>query len=246
MKTLLSIIGVELSAVSYREKILSALGGLIAIVSLIWVTRQALGLQGAMCLIASMGASGVLLFAVPHGQLSQPWPVIAGNVFSAFVGVLCYRCIPYEGLAAGAALGISILLMHQLKCIHPPGGATALTAVLGGDAVHALGFKFVVFPVLINVLIMVGVAILFNWGFKWRRYPAALGRKNLSLKPHPLGLETSHEDIVKALRNLDSFVDITEEELLQLSRMIAREREARLLKTARQRVRSAEPEAAAS
>ena len=237
MKTLLSLIGVELSAVSRREKFLSALGGLIAIASLIWVTRQALGLQGAMCIIASMGASGVLLFAVPHGQLSQPWPVIAGNVFSAFIGVACYQLIPLEWLAAGAALGISILAMHQLKCIHPPGGATALTAVLGGDAVHRLGFKFVLFPVLINVLIMVGIAILFNWSFKWRRYPAALAKRSIALKRHPLGAETSHDDIVKALKNLESFVDITEDDLLQLSRMIAREREARLLKAARQRGR---------
>ena len=67
--------------------------------------------------------------------------------------------------------------MHQLKCIHPPGGATALTAVLGGDAIHQLGFGFVIHPVLVNGLLMTGIAVAFNFCFGWRRYPAALGRR---------------------------------------------------------------------
>ena len=207
---------------------------MIAFASLVWVTRQALDLQGAMGLITSMGACAVLLFAMPHGQLSQPWPVIGGNLISALIGVTCYRLIPWDWLSAGTALSLAILVMHQLKCLHPPGGATAVTATLGGETVYQLGYKFVLFPVLINAVIMVGIAILFNWAFKWRRYPVALAKRATPLKRHPLGLETSHDDIVKALRNLESFVDITEDDLLQLSRMIAREREARLLKEARQ------------
>jgi len=234
MTSLLALIGIELSAVSRKEKVVSAVGGLVAISLLTWGTHLALGLSGGSGIIASMGASAVLLFAVPHGQLSQPWPVLAGHGFAAAIGVTCYQCIPVQWLAAGCAVGLTILLMHQLKCIHPPGGATALTAVLGSDAVHALGFHFVWFPVLTNAIIMISVAVLFNWGFPWRRYPAVLSRAiSGSRRPLTSSAHASHEDIVKALKSLDSFVDITEEDLISLSRLIAREQEARVKKTAR-------------
>ncbi len=244
MRSLFSLIGVELSAVSYREKAVSALGGVVAIALLMWVTHLSIGLDQATCVIASMGASAVLLFAVPHGQLSQPWPVLAGHGFSATIGVLCARYLGHGWLAAGCAVGLSIGLMHQLKCIHPPGGATAMTAVVGGESVHALGFHFIWWPVLLNALIMVTVAVIFNWPFVWRRYPAALSRSRHPHKPHPFGRENAHEDIVKALRELDSFVDVTEADLLMLARMIAREREARLIKESRKSTHTA-PEAEA-
>jgi CBS domain-containing membrane protein len=121
-----SWIGVELSVVSYKEKIVSALGGFVAILTLMLITKATMHTIAAP-LIASMGASAVLLFGVPHGQLSQPWPVIGGHVLSALIGVTCAAVIPHPARAAAAAVSLSLGAMHQLKCIHPPGGATALT-----------------------------------------------------------------------------------------------------------------------
>lgn len=233
MRGLFSLIGVELSAVSQKEKVLSGLGGLVAICLLVWSTHHILGVDNAACVIASMGASAVLLFGVPHGQLSQPWPLMAGHGVSAILGVLSAQYLGHDWIAAGCAVGSSILAMHLLKCIHPPGGATALTAVLGGDAIRALGFQFVLWPVMVNVTIMLFVAVLFNWPFPWRRYPSVLSKRKHPNKPHPFGRENEHEDIVKALKELDSFVDVTEADLIALSRQIAREREARLLKQGR-------------
>ncbi len=235
MKSFFSLVGVELSEVSCREKAVSALGGLLTICLQMYVTEQALGLDHSAGIIASMGASAVLLFGVPHGQLSQPWPLLAGHGFSAIIGVLCARYLGHDWRAAGIAVAASILVMHQLKCIHPPGGATALSAVIGGDAVYALGFHFVWWPVLANALIMLGVAVIFNWPFPWRRYPVALARTRHrhDEKPHPLGRENAHDDIVKALREIDSFVDIAESDIVALARIIAREREARLIKQSR-------------
>ncbi|MEZ0276609.1 MAG: HPP family protein, partial [Roseimicrobium sp.] len=233
MRRLFSLIGVELSAVSRKEKMLSGLGGLVAICLLVWITNHAVGIDHSACVIASMGASAVLLFGVPHGQLSQPWPLIAGHGLSATLGVLCAQHLGHDWIAAGCAVGSSILVMHLLKCIHPPGGATAMTAVVGGNAIHTMGFQFVLWPVMINVIIMLLVAVLFNWPFSWRRYPAILSRSKHPLKPHPSGAVNEHEDIVKALRDLDSFVDVTETDLIALSRKIAREREARILKQRR-------------
>ncbi len=187
---------------------------------LIFICDRALGLVGASGLIASMGASAVLLFGVPHGQLSQPWPVIAGHGFSALIGVACARLIPDPAVAACCAVGLAIGVMHQFKCIHPPGGATALTAVCGGAAVHRLGYGFVVYPVLVNSTIMVILAVLTNAAFPWRRYPAFLSRQARKGSLAARSDDPTHEDIVKALQSLDSFMDVTEEDMLQLVRML--------------------------
>jgi len=213
-------LGVELSAVSVKEKGISALGGLVSILITTLLCIQALHTPAAIGVIASMGASAVLLFAVPHGQLSQPWPVIAGHGFSALIGVACAKWIHPPELAAACAVGLAIAAMHQFKCIHPPGGATALTAALGSQSVHEMGFTFVLFPVLINALTMVTIAVLFNAAFKWRRYPAFFNHP----KPAPPSAtgdsEPSHDEIVKALRSLDSFVDVTEDDLIRLVKIL--------------------------
>lgn len=210
-------VGVELDEVSTKEKVVAALGGCIAIALLVTITRDALGLEGAPMVIASMGASAVLLFAVPHGQLSQPWPLVGGNLVSAVIGVTAWRVIGPVELAAAVAVGGAILVMHVLKCVHPPGGATALTAVVGSAEVHDLGYGFVLRPVMLNVAVMLVVAIAFNAMFAWRRYPAAL--MNRPRVPAPAA--PSHADVVTALRTLDSFVDIDEDDLLRLVALLS-------------------------
>lgn len=216
MKRWTDFLGVELSVVSWKEKGISALGGWISILFLIFFTERCVGLEHSTALVASMGASAVLLFAVPHGPLSQPWPVVAGHVFSAAIGVACAKWIPGQLVASACAVGLAIGAMHVFKCIHPPGGATALTAVLGGQAIHDLGFQFVFCPVLVNGLVMVGVAMAFNGFFKWRRYPAAL------IHHEPVKSEPSHEEVVNALKELDSFVDISEDDLIRLTGLLSK------------------------
>ncbi|HEX8552377.1 MAG TPA: HPP family protein [Abditibacteriaceae bacterium] len=219
MQTLKQWIGVELDEVSRKEKFVSMAGGLIAILLIVGISQNILHLSGASMLIASMGASAVLLFAVPHGQLSQPWPVLAGHVFSAFIGVTCAKFIALPWLAAGCAVALSIGAMHQFRCIHPPGGATALTAVIGSAAVKKLGYWFVVSPVLLNAVAIVAVAIAFNSLFEWRRYPASLSHpQNVSAEDSTI----SHEAVVAALKSLDSFVDITEDDLIRLCDILSK------------------------
>lgn len=211
--------GIELSAVSAKEKLVSMLGGFIGIAVLVFVAERCCGLPQVSALITSMGASAVLLYGVPHGQLSQPWPVLAGHGLAAFIGVCCAKWIPQPELAGACAVALAIGAMHQFKCIHPPGGATALTAVLGGPAIHELGFKFVVLPVLMNAMLMVLIAVIYNAAFSWRRYPAAL---NAAPAPAPARASLpSHEEITAAIRSLDSFVDITEDDLLKLLEILS-------------------------
>jgi CBS-domain-containing membrane protein len=162
-------IGNDLS--TNAEKWVSTIGGLAGILSVALVSQSQLGLAGSASIIASMGSSAVLLFAVPHGPLSQPWPVFGGHLVSALIGVTCVKLISDPMLAAAIAVALAIGAMHYLRCMHPPGGATALGAVLGGDAVHQLGYQFVITPVMLNAITILLVAVLFNAPFAWRRYP---------------------------------------------------------------------------
>lgn len=223
LPTLRKWLGIELIEVSLVEKLVAAIGGAVSIFVLFGITFAALPDGGATSVIASMGASAVLLFAVPHGPLSQPWPVIAGHGFSAVIGVACARFIAHPWVAVACAVGMSIGVMHHFKCIHPPGGATAFSAVMGGSAVHSLGFGFVFFPVLANAVAMVLLAVLINSVFRWRRYPAILNRAVQPVLP-PSAREIpppTHEEVVSAIRSLDSFVDINEEDLLRLVKILS-------------------------
>ncbi len=217
-------LGIELNVVSTTEKTVSVVGGFLAMLLLVVVTGKVLDLPGATAVVASMGASAVLLFALPHGQLSQPWPVIGGQCLSALVGVACARWIGRPDLAAAGAVALSIGIMHQLKCIHPPGGATALTAVLGGKAIQDMGFHFVLLPVLLNSVMMVALAVVINLGFNWRRYPAACCKPSRTTKPTDGTHVPSHEEVVAALRSLDVFVDVSEQDLIEIWRILSEQR----------------------
>jgi len=199
--------GIGANRTGHLEKWVSGTGGLTGILGVMLVSQSYLGLGGSTGLVASMGASAVLLFAVPHGPLSQPWPVFGGHLVSATIGVSCAMLHTDPIIACALAVALAISAMNYLRCIHPPGGATALTAVAGGDAVHALGFHYVLTPVLLNVLVILLVAILFNWPFPWRRYPAVFARnQNRSTAPEASGqLEErfTREELACAAGTLD-------------------------------------------
>jgi len=116
----------------------------------------------AILIVAPMGASAVLIFAVPASPLAQPWSVIGGNVISAFVGVGIASVVSSPALASGLAVGGAILAMSLLRCLHPPGGAAALTAVMGGHAVTAAGWMFPLLAVGINAVILTAAGISFH------------------------------------------------------------------------------------
>jgi CBS-domain-containing membrane protein len=213
--TWLKLLGIELSPVSHRERLVSALGGFVGIFAVYWISRATLGAAVSPVLVLSMGSTAVMLFAVPHGALSQPWPLLGGHLVSGLIGIACLLYVPDPMLAASLGVGLSIGAMHYLRCIHPPAGATALAAALGDASVRAMGFGFVLAPVMLNVLIILVAAIAFNALFPWRRYPAALER---GAPPPPLAAceALSHEDFVFALTQVDSFIDVSEEDLLRI------------------------------
>lgn len=171
-------------------------------------------------LIAPMGASAVLLFAVPASPLAQPWSIIGGNLCSALIGVSCAKLIQEPALAAAVAISLAIGAMFLARCIHPPSGAVALTAVLGGPVVHDMGYAFVLAPVLLNSVLLLLAALFFN-NATGRRYPHA----QQSAAPHPhqtrdelpiSRLGFSHEDLDAVLKNYNQVIDIGRDDLEEI------------------------------
>ncbi len=174
--------------------------------------------------IAPMGASSVLLFAAPASPLAQPWSIIGGNTVAAIVAVACQQALGPTGAAAAIAAAISIAVMMHLRCLHPPGGAVALTAVLGGPAITKLGFSFVLAPVLLNSAILLGMALLFNAAIR-RNYPHRVVIKSATLIQAPSSI--THEDIVAALHQNKEYLDIDEgdiESILEAAKKISTKR----------------------
>jgi CBS domain-containing membrane protein len=218
----LSFIGFESNTTSHLEKLVSVAGGFVGIFMIILTSNYFVGQDNAALLVASMGASAVLLFSVPHGTLSQPWQLIGGHTLSAIIGVTVAMWLPGILIPGALAVALAIGAMHYLRCIHPPGGATALAAVVGGPAVHALGYRYVFTPVLLNACIILVTAIAVNYAFPWRRYPAKLGRRQAALAIEPATdtrqtpAEITHADLEYALRKMNLYVDVTEEDLSKI------------------------------
>ncbi len=211
------ILGIE-NSVSSAEKLTSALGGFVGIFMISWISFQFTGASGSALIVPSMGASAVLVFAVPHGKLSQPWALLGGQTISAFIGVSCALLVPNLFLASGLAVGLAIGCMHILRCIHPPGGATALAAVIGGTQIHSLGYEYVVTPVFLNTCIIFTTAVIFNYVFPWRRYPASLMR----FADTPVAGDSKASryfdktHIERALSDIDLVVDLDADNLQQI------------------------------
>ena len=145
------------------EEIRISLGAIIGLLITGVVCRMALGSVGDLpALVAPLGASTVLLFAAPHSPLARPWCCIGGNTISALVGVTIAGMIADPIVAAAVACGIAIGVMMALGCLHPPGGAVALTAVLGGPSIQAAGYGFAIWPIAVSSLLLLGAALAFN------------------------------------------------------------------------------------
>ncbi|WP_018747440.1 HPP family protein [Chitiniphilus shinanonensis] len=205
-------------AAGSRERLLGCVGAGLGLLLCEWIGRRALGTTNPW-FIAPMGASAVLLFAVPASPLAQPWSIVGGNVVSALIGVGCGMLLGHNGLAAGIAGALAIAAMFPLRCLHPPGGAVALTAVIGGPAVAALGFGFVLWPVLVNSLALLAVALAFN-NLARRRYPHG---PVTPPQPHrtadPLPSERgglTREDLDAALAAHAEPLDISRDDLAEL------------------------------
>jgi CBS-domain-containing membrane protein len=226
-------IGFPASGHHAGEQLVATLGGALGIVLVLISTQALVGPTAALVIVPSMGASAVLIFAAPHSPFAQPWAVLAGHVLSALVGVACWQLVPNPTLAAGLAVGLAIGAMHVARCLHPPGGATALAAVIGGATVHELGYRYALNPIAVNALIILAVGVAFNYAFAWRRFPASLMRyRHASVRTGSNWPPIAEHHVMAAMNHLNVVIDVSPEEmgeLIQQTLDIAqRDRDARL------------------
>lgn len=200
---------------SPREWLRAGLGALLGLFLAGWLCSMAYGSSIALHLLGPLAASAVLVFAVHSGPLAQPWPVVGSYALAGAVGLAMRQGFGAELWVAAAALGISLVLMCVLRCLHPPGGGVAASAVLADSGLVAMG-DHLLEPILLNALILVAVAVLYNH-FTGVRYPKrAAPRKDLHHTHDPLPSERigiNSADLDQALEELDEFVDVTREEL---------------------------------
>lgn len=158
--------------VDYKEHFWSFLGAFIGIGIIAFLQSNFLNKTENIFLIGSFGASSVLVYGAIQSPLAQPRNLIGGHLISAIIGVCIYKFLPdVIWLTAPLAVALSIVLMQITKTLHPPGGATALIAVIGSEKIKALGFMYVISPVLSGALILFVVALIFNNITEGRRYP---------------------------------------------------------------------------
>jgi CBS domain-containing membrane protein len=194
-----------LAGATLRDRLVAGLGAAIGISATAILSRLLIGPEpGLPLLIASFGASAVLVYAVPASPLAQPWPVIGGNALSALFGVAVGRMVPDPAIAGGVAVGGSILLMSLLRCLHPPGGGTALFAALGGASGH-YPFTVAILPIGLDAVIFVGIGLLFH-RFSGHSYP-----HRPAVAP-PVAL-LHREDVDRALAELGETFDIDPDDL---------------------------------
>jgi len=198
-----------------KEWLRAGIGALLGLFLAGWLTSMAYGPGIALHLLGPLAASAVLVFAVHSGPLAQPWPVLGSYALAGAVGLAMRQGFGPELWVAAVALGISILVMCLLRCLHPPGGGVAVSAVLADPGLTALG-DHLLQPVLLNALILVTVAVLCN-RLTGVRYPkGAVIRKDLHHTHDPLPTErvgVRSEDLDHALEELGEFVDVTRDEL---------------------------------
>ncbi|WAH58137.1 HPP family protein [Pseudomonas silvicola] len=198
---------------SPRECLRATFGALLGIGITAALCTWALGLSADLpLLIAPMGASAVLLFAAPASPLAQPWALLGGNLVASLVGVTCAAWISNEIIAAALAVSVAIGLMLALRCLHPPSGAVALTAVLGGPSIHAAGYGFVLDPVLLNSAVLLVCALVFHT-FSRHRYPHGHVPNPVAARAVSPASQQLHQALQAVLDERDEFIDVDADDL---------------------------------
>lgn len=144
---------------SNREATFSVLGAFVATLLASFMSYTILEEDQIPMILASTGASAMLIFALPHSPVSRPWNLVGGHVVSAIIGISCLLLIDNPLFSSSFSIALSMLLMYLLRCMHPPGGATAVTAAIGGQQIESLGYLFVVVPVFLNAIILLSIAM---------------------------------------------------------------------------------------
>ncbi|WP_245638416.1 HPP family protein [Croceicoccus bisphenolivorans] len=199
-----------------------AIGATVGIAIAGWVGLLVAGPSagGYPFLIAPLGASAVLVFAIPASPLAQPWPVIGGDLLSAMAGLASGLLLGDPVLSCAVGVGAAIGIMTIARCLHPPGGACALLCALGATGADGWGFAYIV-PIAANVLTLVLIGWLYNncTGHRWPHVQYPVPRRTVPF-PHPGTFRRS--DIEEVLSDWDEVLDIDVDDLDAVFRAVER------------------------
>lgn len=225
-------------AIDGHERRRVVAGGALGIVMVALLSHAWPVWPGLPWLVAPLGASAVLVFGLPASPLAQPWSVLGGNTLSALVGVLCVHLLPTPELAASVAVAGAIAVMLAARCLHPPGGAAALLAVMTGMG----DWHFALAPVALNSALLVAAGMLYN-PLTGRRYPHAQDAAAGAAKPAgERGPGFSDADLDAVLARYNQVLDIPRDDLRSLLEQSELEAHRRRLDTLRCRdIMSADP-----
>jgi CBS domain-containing membrane protein len=209
-KFVMSFLAVPLQ-VDARERWRAFMGAAFGILITALVSRYLVDTSlPATWLVAPMGASAVLVFAAPASPMAQPWSVLGGHLISALVGITCASTLSDPVWAGSVSVGVAIALMFSLRCLHPPGGATALLAVI----LHATSYRFALFPVLVNSLLLVSAGVVYN-NLTGRAYPHAQRSPPPPAPAVPVARFTT-ADMDAALAHYNQVLDVSRDDLQEL------------------------------
>jgi len=198
----------EAHAVSQAEPWRAALGAVLAIGLTGLISHGLVPELAPAWLVAPMGASAVLLLALPSSPLTQPWSVMGGNTLSALVGLAVCQWLPQPHLAAGVAVGLALLTMFFMRCLHPPGGAVALLTVL----TQTHDWRFALVPVLLNSALLVMLSTAYN-RMTGRAYPHP---KAAQPTPEAAPHRFTTDDLDAALHHYNQVIDMDRQDLQAL------------------------------
>ncbi|SKC59953.1 HPP family protein [Ohtaekwangia koreensis] len=168
---MLKIVMYKETLIDFNEHLWTFIGSFIGIGLIGYLQSRSFSDLDNLFLIGSFGASSVLIYGVIQSPLAQPRNLIGGHLICAFVGVTVRYLVPEIWFAAALAVSSSIVLMQITRTLHPPGGATALIAIIGSEKIKSLGYMYLISPVLSGVAILLIVALFFNNITSHRRYP---------------------------------------------------------------------------
>lgn len=193
---------------SWRELLWSAAAAGITIGLNAWISHLVVPVEYRVFLAASLGASTILALVIYHSPLSQPWAIIGGHLAGALSGLLAAALISDVVLACLAAMTFTVLLQVTGRCLHAPGGGTALLPILAGASIQSAGFGFLA-VILVNTLVLVAAALVFNNVLPGRHYPMAFAPKPI----HPVEPVFREEDLLAALRSMEGYIDVSPDDL---------------------------------
>ncbi len=212
--------GPVIGPTSPRDAAASAAGAALALfLGAALVFGVEVDLATGLFLIAPMGASAVILLALPNSPLAQPWSAIVGNSISATAALAVHQVTRDPALSVGASACLSLAAMVATRSLHPPGGAVALTAALNPGLLDALGLRFVLVPVLLGTMALVAFAALWHrlsGRVYTYRQPQAAGPHATADKAAQQRLGLEPEDLARILAEYRQSANLGVEDLARL------------------------------